>query len=39
MDACVENNVLQEGRIYTREGKMVASVTQEGLIRYHGTQK
>ena len=27
---------LNNGRIYTREGKLVASVTQEGLIRYRG---
>jgi acyl-CoA thioesterase-2 len=27
------------GSIYTREGKLVASVAQEGLIRYHGTPK
>ena len=27
---------LNNGRIYTREGKLVASVAQEGLIRYHG---
>ena len=26
---------LSNGRIYTREGKLVASVAQEGLIRYH----
>ena len=30
---------LSEGRIYTRGGDMVASVTQEGLIRYHAEQK
>ncbi len=30
---------LSNGRIYTREGKLVASVAQEGLIRYHGPQK
>lgn len=29
---------LSNGRIYTREGKLVASVVQEGLIRYHGGQ-
>ena len=27
---------LSDGKIYTREGKLVASVAQEGLIRYHG---
>jgi acyl-CoA thioesterase-2 len=26
---------LNNGKIYTREGKLVASVTQEGLIRSH----
>jgi len=26
---------LSRGQIYTREGKLVASVVQEGLIRYH----
>ena len=26
---------LNNGRIYTRSGKLVASVAQEGLIRYH----
>ena len=30
---------LSDGRIYTREGKLVASVAQEGLIRYHGLKK
>ena len=35
MNACVDDNVLQEGRIYTRGGKLAASVVQEGLIRYH----
>jgi acyl-CoA thioesterase-2 len=25
------------GRIFTREGKLVATVAQEGLIRYRGT--
>jgi len=30
---------LSDGRIYTREGKLVASVAQEGLIRYHGLEK
>jgi len=29
---------LTNGRIYTQEGKLVASVAQEGLIRYHGNQ-
>jgi acyl-CoA thioesterase-2 len=24
------------GRIFTREGRLVATVAQEGLIRYHG---
>jgi acyl-CoA thioesterase-2 len=27
------------GRVYTREGKLVASVTQEGLIRYRTMKK
>jgi acyl-CoA thioesterase-2 len=27
---------LSNGRIYTRDGRLVASVVQEGLIRYHG---
>ena len=27
---------LASGRIYTRDGRLVASVVQEGLIRYHG---
>lgn len=27
---------LASGRIYTRDGRLVASVAQEGLIRYHG---
>jgi len=30
---------LSNGRVYTREGKLVASVTQEGLIRYHSLKK
>jgi acyl-CoA thioesterase-2 len=30
---------LSDGRIYTRVGKLVASVAQEGLIRYHGLEK
>ena len=30
---------LSEGKIYTRQGKLVASVAQEGLIRYHGARK
>jgi acyl-CoA thioesterase-2 len=29
---------LSNGKIFTREGRLVASVTQEGLIRYHGFQ-
>jgi len=29
---------LADGKIYTRDGILVASVTQEGLIRYHGEQ-
>ena len=37
-NAC-KARVLSEGRIYTRGGKLVASVTQEELIRYHATQK
>ncbi|MEJ2662282.1 MAG: thioesterase family protein [Desulfobacteraceae bacterium] len=28
---------LNNGRIYTRSGKLVASVAQEGLIRYHSS--
>jgi len=35
MNACFEDTVLQEGRIYTQGGKLAASVVQEGLIRYH----
>jgi acyl-CoA thioesterase-2 len=27
---------LSYGRIFTQDGKLVASVAQEGLIRYHG---
>ncbi len=27
---------LSNGRIYSREGKLLASIVQEGLIRYHG---
>jgi acyl-CoA thioesterase len=27
---------LSNGRIYTRDGRLAASVAQEGLIRYHG---
>jgi acyl-CoA thioesterase-2 len=30
---------LSNGRVYTREGKLVASVTQEGLIRYRAMKK
>ena len=30
---------LSRGQIYTREGKLVASVVQEGLIRYHDVKK
>ena len=30
---------LSNGRIYTRDGELVASVAQEGLIRYHGFGK
>jgi acyl-CoA thioesterase-2 len=30
---------LNRGSIYTRDGKLVASVAQEGLIRYHGKPK
>ena len=30
------NRGFNRGSIYTREGKLVASVAQEGLIRYHG---
>jgi len=30
---------LSKGKIYTREGKLVASVAQEGLIRYHALRK
>ena len=30
---------LSGGRIYTRQGKLVATVVQEGLIRYHGLTK
>jgi acyl-CoA thioesterase-2 len=30
---------MSNGKIYTREGKLVASVAQEGLIRYHGFKK
>ena len=30
---------LSDGRIYTRQGKLVASVAQEGLIRYHALKK
>ena len=30
---------LCHGQIFTREGKLVASVAQEGLIRYHGFNK
>lgn len=29
---------LASGRIYTRDGRLVASVVQEGLIRHHGDQ-
>ena len=30
---------LSNGRVYTREGKLVASVTQEGFIRYQSLKK
>ena len=30
---------LSDGKIYTRQGKLVASVVQEGLIRHHGVRK
>jgi len=30
---------LNNGKIYTKEGKLIASVTQEGLIRYHAMKK
>ena len=30
---------LSNGQVYTREGKLVASVTQEGLIRYRAMKK
>ncbi len=30
---------LSRGKIYTQEGKLVASVVQEGLIRYHDVKK
>ncbi|MEJ2473168.1 MAG: thioesterase family protein [Desulfuromonadales bacterium] len=30
---------LSNGRVYTREGNLVASVTQEGLIRYRAMKK
>jgi acyl-CoA thioesterase-2 len=30
---------LNFGRIYTREGTLVASVAQEGLIRYHALKR
>jgi acyl-CoA thioesterase II len=30
---------LNNGRIYTKEGKLVASVSQEGLIRNHAMSK
>jgi acyl-CoA thioesterase-2 len=30
---------LGDGKIYTRQGQLVASVAQEGLIRYHGAEK
>ena len=30
---------LSDGKIYTRQGKLVASVAQEGLIRYHAPKK
>jgi acyl-CoA thioesterase len=30
---------LSRGQIYTQEGKLVASVVQEGLIRYHDVKK
>ncbi len=30
---------LNNGKIFTRDGKLVASVTQEGLIRYRGMKK
>jgi len=36
--ACMARG-LTEGKIYTREGKLVASVAQEGLIRYHGMDR
>jgi acyl-CoA thioesterase-2 len=30
---------LNNGKIYTKEGKLIASVTQEGLIRNHAMKK
>jgi len=36
--ACMARG-LSEGKIYTREGKLVASVAQEGLIRHHGMDR
>ena len=30
---------LSNGRVYSRDGKLVASIVQEGLIRYHGFAK
>lgn len=30
---------LNNGKIYTKEGRLIASVTQEGLIRYHAMKK
>ena len=30
---------LSIGKIYTKEGRLVASVAQEGLIRYHAIKK
>ena len=37
-NACKDRG-LSNGRVYTREGKLVASVTQEGLIRYQALKK
>jgi acyl-CoA thioesterase-2 len=37
-NACGARGLIN-GRVFTRDGRLVASTAQEGLIRYHGPHK